>query len=179
MHQLKVCAFQPDFLALCEQVELGTLITLLNYEMLGVGNSVLSVGSQISNGINLELYGGHGGWSLWVVCTWGVTHDEVKRGLGSGQVGPGVVYILGKQEPVMLGGLAVVYEDVEILFEPLICVLRLAICLRVVSNADILLDAYFSTDISGKLGCQSRVLIQNDLLWNTIVWKDLFKIDFG
>ena len=84
MRQLKVCAFQPDFLALCEWVELGTLIVLLNHEMLGVANSILSVGLQISNGVNSGLYGGHGRWLLWVVCTWGVTHDEVKRGLGSG-----------------------------------------------------------------------------------------------
>ena len=53
-----------------------------------------------------------------------MTHNEIKWGLGGGQVWPGVVYILGKWEPSAPGGLAVVYEDVEVLFKPLIHALR-------------------------------------------------------
>ena len=75
-----------------------------------------------------------------MVCAWGVAHNEVKRGFGSGQVGPGIVYVLGKWKPVVPGGSAVVYKDAEILFKPLIYSLRLAICLRVVGQAYVLFN---------------------------------------
>ena len=55
----------------------------------------------------------------------------------------------------------------------------LAICLRVIGSADILLDAYLGTDNFGELGCQLRISIQNDFLWDAIVWKDMLKIDLG
>jgi hypothetical protein len=49
----------------------------------------------------------------------------------------------------------------------------------VISSADILLNAYFGTDVSSELRCQPRVSIGDDLPWDAIVWKDLFKIDFS
>ena len=67
-------------------------------------------------------------------------HNEVKGSLGGGGVGPGIVYVLGQGEPSAPGGLVVVNEDAEVLFEPLVCSFELAICLGVVGEADILFD---------------------------------------
>jgi hypothetical protein len=69
-----------------------------------------------------------------------VAHDEFKGGLGTGQVGPGIVYILGQREPSVPGSLAVIDKDVEILFKPLICLFGLAISLGVIGGAYVLFD---------------------------------------
>ena len=74
------------------------------------------------------------------MSSWGVTHDEFEGGFGGGRVGPGVVYILGEGEPSMPSGLAVVDENAEILFEPLIRPFGLAISLGVIGSAYVLLD---------------------------------------
>ena len=71
---------------------------------------------------------------------WGVSHDKVKGGLGSGRVRPGIVYILGQWEPFMPCCLAMVNEDAEVLFKPLVCLFGLAIGLWVIGGADVLLD---------------------------------------
>ena len=69
-----------------------------------------------------------------------MAHDEVKRGLGGGGIRPSVMYILGQREPSVPTSLAVVDKDAEVLFKPLVCLFGLAIHLRVVSGAHILLD---------------------------------------
>ena len=56
---------------------------------------------------------------------------------------------------------------------------RLTIHLEVISGADILLDAYFSTDVLGELRCQLWILVRNDLSWDSIMWEDLSKVEFG
>ena len=71
---------------------------------------------------------------------WGVAHDEFEGGFGGGRVRPGVVYVLGKGKPSVPSGLAVVDEDAEILFEPLIRPFGLAISLGVVGGAYVLRD---------------------------------------
>ena len=75
-----------------------------------------------------------------MVGTWGVAHNEVKGGFGGSQVGPGIVYILGEQEPMAPGGLTVVYKDAKILFKPLIRLFRLAVCLGMIGRAYVLFD---------------------------------------
>ena len=69
-----------------------------------------------------------------------MAHDEVKGGLGGSRVRPGVMHILGKWKPLAPSGLAVVDEDAEILFEPLVRLFRLAVSLGVVGGAYILFD---------------------------------------
>ena len=71
---------------------------------------------------------------------WGVAHDEFEGGFGGGRVRPGVVYVLSEGKPSVPSGLAVVDEDAEILFEPLICPFRLAISLGVIGSAYVLRD---------------------------------------
>ena len=50
------------------------------------------------------------------------------------------MYVLGKREPLVPGGLAVVDEDAEVLFEPLVRLFGLAVSLGVVGGAYILFD---------------------------------------
>ena len=69
---------------------------------------------------------------------WGVAHDEFEGGFGGGRVRPGVMYILGKGKPSVPSGLAVVDEDAEVLFKPLICSFGLAISLGVIGSAYVL-----------------------------------------
>ena len=70
----------------------------------------------------------------------GVAHDKFKGGLGGGRTGPGVMYILSEWEPLMPSALAVVDEDAEVLFKPLIRSFRLAVGLGVVGGAYVLFD---------------------------------------
>ena len=69
---------------------------------------------------------------------WGVAHDEFKGGFGGGRVRPGVVYVLGEGKPSVPRGLAVVNENAEILFEPLICSFGLTVSLGVIGCAYVL-----------------------------------------
>ena len=50
------------------------------------------------------------------------------------------MYVLGEWEPPVPSGLAVIDEDAEVLFKPLICSFGLAISLGVISGAYILFD---------------------------------------
>ena len=75
-----------------------------------------------------------------LVSSWGVAHDKFKGGFGGSRIGPGVVYVLSKWEPLMPSGLAVVDEDAEVLFKPLIRAFGLAVRLGVVGGAYVLFD---------------------------------------
>ena len=50
------------------------------------------------------------------------------------------MYILGKWKPMVPGSLAVIDEDAEILFKPLVGPFGLAVSLGVVGRADVLFD---------------------------------------
>ena len=50
------------------------------------------------------------------------------------------MYVLGEWKPSVPSGLAMVDEDAEVLFKPLICSLGLAISLGVIGGAYILFD---------------------------------------
>ena len=75
-----------------------------------------------------------------LVGSWGVAHDKLKGGFGGSRAGPGVVYVLSEWEPLVPSGLAVVDEDAEVLFKPLVRAFRLAIGLGVVGGAYVLFD---------------------------------------
>ena len=48
-----------------------------------------------------------------------------------------------------------------------------------VGSANVLLDSYFSTDISGKLGRDPRISVRDDFPRNPIMGEDPFEICFG
>ena len=110
---------------------------------------------------------------------WGVAHDEFKGGLGGGRVRPGVVYVLSEGKPSVPSGLAVVDEDAEILFEPLIRSFGLAISLGVIGSTYVLCNiedaAQFLWETRGKSG----VPVRDDLAGGTVVWKDMLDIKIG
>ena len=72
--------------------------------------------------------------------SWGVAHDKFKGGLSGGGIRPGVVHILSEREPLVPSGLAMVDEDAEILFEPLVHSFGLAVSLGVIGGAYVLFD---------------------------------------
>ena len=116
---------------------------------------------------------------MWLVSSWGVPHNEFEGRLGSGRVGPGVVYILGEWEPSVPGGLTVVDEDAEILFEPLVRSFGLAVSLGVVSGAYVLHDIKDAAKFLREMGCEAGIPVRDDLVGSTVVWKDMLDVKIG
>ena len=89
------------------------------------------------------------------------------------------MHILGKWKPLAPSGLAVVDEDAEILFEPLVCPFGLAVSLGVVGRAYILFDvedaAKFLREVRGEAG----ILVSDDLAGGTIVRKNMLDVEIG
>ena len=77
---------------------------------------------------------------MQLVSPWDMAHDKFEGGFGGGRVRPGIMYILGKWEPLVPSGLVVVDEDAEVLFKPLVCAFGLTISLGVVGRAYVLFD---------------------------------------
>ena len=77
------------------------------------------------------------------------------------------------------GSLAVIYEDMEILFKPLVCAFRLAISLGVISGAYVLFDIQNTAKFSGELGSEVGVSISDDFAGGTIVWENMLDIEVG
>ena len=114
-----------------------------------------------------------------LVSSWGVAHDEFKGGFGGSRMRPGVMYILSEWEPLVPGGLAVVDEDVEVLFKPLICAFGLAVSLGVVGGADILLDIEDAAEFFWEVGCEAGVLVGDNPAGSAVVRKNMLDIKFG
>ena len=116
---------------------------------------------------------------MWLVSSWGVAHDKFKGGFGGSRVRPGVMYVLGKWEPVVPSGLAVVDEDAEVLFKPLIRAFRLAVSLGVVGGAYILFDvkdaAKFLWEVRGKAG----ISVSDNFAGSAIVWENMLDVELG
>ena len=106
-----------------------------------------------------------------------MAHDEVKGGLGGGCIGPGIVYILGEGEPVIPGGLPVVYKDAEILLKPLICLFQLTICLGVVSSAYVLFDVQDVAEFAGKVESKAGIMVGDDSAGGAVMRKDVLDIE--
>ena len=109
----------------------------------------------------------------------GVAHDEFKGGFGGGRIRPGVVYVLSKGEPSVPSGLAVVDEDAEILFKPLICSFGLAVSLGVIGRAYILLNIKDAAKLLWETGCKAGISVCDDLARSTVVWKDMLDVKVG
>ena len=110
---------------------------------------------------------------------WGVAHDEFKGGFGGGCVRPGVVYVLGEGKPSVPSGLAVVNEDAEILFEPLIRSFGLAISLGVIGSAYILRNVEDAAQLLWEARRKSGIPVRDDLAGGTVVWEDMLDIKIG
>ena len=89
------------------------------------------------------------------------------------------MYILSKWEPLVPSGLAMVDEDAEVLFKPLIHALGLAVSLGVVSRAYVLFDiedaAEFLWEVRGKAG----ILVSDNFAGGAVVWENVLDIELG
>ena len=112
-----------------------------------------------------------------LVGLWGVAHDELKRGLGGGRIRPGVMYVLGKREPSVPGGLAVVDKDTKVLFEPLIHSFGLAISLGVIGGADVLFDVEEATKFLWEVGGEAGISVCNDFARSTVMREDVLDVE--
>ena len=92
---------------------------------------------------------------------------------------PGIMYVLGKRKPFAPGSLAVIDEDAEILFKPLICLFGLAISLGVIGGAYILFDIQNAAKFSGEVGGKAGVLVSNCFVGDAIVWENMLDIEVG
>ena len=112
-----------------------------------------------------------------LVGSWGVAHNELKRGLSGGQIRPGVMYVLGEREPSVPGGLAVVDEDAKILFKPLIRSLGLAVSLGVIGGAYVLFDVKEATKFLWEVGCEAGISVGNNLAGSTVMREDMLDVE--
>ena len=89
------------------------------------------------------------------------------------------MYILSKWEPLVPSGLAVVDEDAEVLFKPLIRAFRLAISLGVVGRADVLFDiedvAKFLWEVRSEVG----ISVSDNFAGSAVVWENMLDVELG
>ena len=114
-----------------------------------------------------------------LVGSWGVAHNELKGGLGGGRVRPGVMYILGKREPPVPGGLAVVDEDAKVLFEPLIRSLGLAVSLGVIGGAYVLFDVEEATKFLWEVGREAGIVVRDDSAGSAVMRENVLDVEVG
>ena len=110
---------------------------------------------------------------------WGVAHDEFEGGLSGGRIRPGVVYILSERKPSVPSGLAVIDEDAEILFEPLICPFGLAVSLGVVGGAYVLRDIEDAAKFLREMGRETGISVRDDLAGSAVVGKNMLDVKIG
>ena len=116
---------------------------------------------------------------MWLVSSWGVAHNKFKGGFGGSGIGPGIMYILSKWEPLVPSGLAVVDEDVEVLFKPLIRAFGLAVSLGVVGGAYVLFDIEDAAKFLWEVRSEAGILVSDDLAGGTIVRKNMLDVEIG
>ena len=89
------------------------------------------------------------------------------------------MHILGKWKPLAPSGLAVVDEDAEVLFEPLICAFGLAISLGVVGGAYVLFDIEDAAQFLREVGGETGIAIRDNFVGSAVVWKNMLDVKFG
>ena len=114
-----------------------------------------------------------------LVSPWGVAHYEFEGGFGGGRIRPGVVYVLSKGKPSVPSGLAVVDEDAEILFKPLIRSFGLAVSLGVVGRAYVLRDVKDAAKLLRETGRKSGISVRDDFAGSTVVWENMLDVKVG
>ena len=114
-----------------------------------------------------------------MVGSWGVAHDKFKRGLGGGRIRPGVMYILGEWEPSVPSGLAVVDEDMKVLFKPLIRSFGLAVSLGVIGGAYVLFDIEDAAQFLQEAGRETGISVCDDFVGSAVMWKNMLDVKIG
>ena len=89
------------------------------------------------------------------------------------------MYVLSEGKPSVPSGLAVVDENAEILFEPLIRSFGLAISLGVIGSAYVLLNIEDAAQLLWEVRCKPGISVRDDLAGGTVVWKDVLDIKIG
>ena len=69
-----------------------------------------------------------------------------------------------------------VHPEMQILFQPLIGVLRLSICTRMISSGFVLLNLQSFSQCVHEFGCKAWIMVADDLAWEPIVGKHMFDI---
>ena len=111
-----------------------------------------------------------------LVGPWDVAHDEFEGGFGGGRIRPGVMYVLGKWEPLVPGGLSMVDKNAKVLFKPLICLFGLAVSLGVVGGADVLFDIEEVTKFLREVGCEAGISVCDDFARSAIMREDVLDV---
>ena len=114
-----------------------------------------------------------------MVGSWGVAHDKFKGGFGGGRIRPGVMYVLGKWEPPVPSGLAVVDEDAKILFKPLIRAFGLAVRLGVIGGAYVLFDIEDAAKFLREVGREAGIAVCDDFAGGAVMWKNMLDVKVG
>ena len=114
-----------------------------------------------------------------LVGPWGVAHDKFKGGFGGSRIRPSIMYILSKWEPLVPSGLAVVDEDAEVLFKPLICAFGLAISLGVVGRADVLFDIEDVAKFLWEMRSEAGISVSNNFVGGAIVWENMLDVELS
>ena len=86
------------------------------------------------------------------------------------------MYVLGEWKPSVPSGLAVVDEDTEVLFKPLIRAFGLSVSLGVIGGAYVLFDIEDAAKFLWEMGCEAGVAVCDDLTWSTVMWKDMLDV---
>ena len=89
------------------------------------------------------------------------------------------MYVLGKWKPFVPSGLAVVDEDAEILFKPLIRSFGLAVGLGMVGGAYVLFDIQDVTEFLWEVGGEAGISVSNNLAGGAIVWENMLDVKIG
>ena len=116
---------------------------------------------------------------MWLVGSWGVTHNKFKGGLGGGRTRPGIMNVLGEREPSVPGGLTVIDKDAKVLLKPLIRSFGLSVSLGVIGGAYVLFDIEDATKFFREMGCKAGISVGDDLVGSAVVWKDILDVEVG
>ena len=89
------------------------------------------------------------------------------------------MHVLGEWEPLVPSGLAVVDEDVKVLFKPLICTFGLAVGLGVIGGAYVLFDIEDTAEFLREMGGKTGISVCDDLAGGAVMWKDMLDVKVG
>ena len=89
------------------------------------------------------------------------------------------MHVLSEWEPLVPSSLAVVDEDAEVLFEPLICAFGLAVSLGVVGGAYVLLDIEDAAEFLREMRGEAGIAVGDNLARGAVVWEHMLDVKLG
>ena len=89
------------------------------------------------------------------------------------------MYILGEWEPSVPSGLAVVDENAEILFKPLIRSFGLAVSLGVVGGTYVLRDIEDAAKLLWEVRSEAGISVSDNFAGSAIVWENMLDVELG